>query len=495
MGSQTTQKTTIPDPSPEELKQIALGNAAMEAALQSFGYSFDTTETQAYDNPLKVESLEAQLSDYQSTLEGLDQQMKDVGRNSTQFNDLQQQKNQLKSKIRQTTSKLADEQDKVSTKIDGVLIKREDPRVQDLIDKGQTGKANKLREEIKKKEFEALGVQEDINKLFLDNTRKFLSGDLSITAQQQEELNESTARVRDPINKLLDEVGQQIGQTDEAVGSALDNVVNQINQTGLDVEEALVEAESRVQETGVSMSEALDQTIATSRDLAERNLFKQTRDLRSNLATMSTSLGRASTDPGFIRELENRTQESLQDVELNLAVQSAQGRLGIAERTGSGLENISLLRTQLTGEKGLRLEDVARTRAQLAEATGGKKEQLSQARTSLSESLLREQEQRRTALGQGLPIQQAQVGISTGQFTSGQNQLATQNLFQTGQFAQQSRGQLLQERMAQPTTTTTTGGLGTTLGGIFGGIGTAASGVGSIFGGIGALKPKQSLFG
>jgi len=210
---------------------------------------------------------------------------------------------------------------------------------------------------------------------------------------------------------------------------------------------------------------------------------------------MSTSLGRASTDPGFIRELENRTQESLQDVELNLAVQSAQGRLGIAERTGSGLENISLLRTQLTGEKGLRLEDVARTRAQLAEATGGKKEQLSQARTSLSESLLREQEQRRTALGQGLPIQQAQVGISTGQFTSGQNQLATQNLFQTGQFAQQSRGQLLQERMAQPTTTTTTGGLGTTLGGIFGGIGTAASGVGSIFGGIGALKPKQSLFG
>lgn len=530
-GSSVTQKTEIPPPTPEELENMALESALIEQMMNSQGFDVDRKAVQTFENPAKVEAL-------QETTAGLEDQLAQLQADLTsarQSNDtnaatrIQQQMGSVQAELGRSKRELSNEMDKSTTSVDVDLIKRDDPRVTSLREQGKEAEAAALEQQLEANDLKKLDDMDEVNALFLDAAKKFFSGDLSVTEQQQADLEAGTQRIRGPVLSAISAVerqvgvtegtvleqiserGEQISETYRGITDALSNVEGQIRQTGLNVDEALVEAEARVKQTGVDLNEALDQSIEASRSLAEQNLFSQTRDLRVKSSTLAANLGRSDLDPAFISQLQDDVSDATTAVELNMSAQAAQGRLAIAERTGAALENIQNLRVGRAAEEGAAFQGVAQQRAALEEQTGLRREallgqradimqaaglrreDLARSRANLEESLAMRQEAARTALAQGLPIQQVQMG---GQFQAQQQALAQQPFVNLSNIQNQVGSTLrrqLGERVAQPTTTRTTSP--SIFSGILSGIGVAGSAFGSATTGIGALRQSANIGG
>lgn len=401
MSSSQTSETKTREMNDEERQAYALEQGAIRAILDAAGYTTSTTSELQYTNPERVSSLEESIATLQQQKADLGSQLETASntviRGRTQ-SDRARIANELDGVNRQLQSQInALEEEKKNSK---TVYKTDvtDKRVQDLIDKGDTAGAEAMQNKINQEQSQIKEMQHDITVSALSSVKKFLNGDISLSADQENQIKEYANSYGAPILTAIQGLQDQIGITEQTTLSeldrgkaeglaaiektrtdafaALDNLSKQIKETGLGVEGALAEAEVRVKEGGVTLNQALDESISTSRALAENGIFKATRDMRVASAELAASLGRRSTDPRFVKDLTEKTAEVIKDTELNLANMAASGKLSIAEKTVDALNNIAGLRISLAETQGRRLEDVAQQKVNLETTTGAKREAL-----------------------------------------------------------------------------------------------------------------------
>lgn len=525
-SSSTTQKTTLPDATDEENALMAIERGMIDAILQESGYDVKTEQVFEYENPARVEMLQSTVTGIQDQIVSIQNELANLPVSSGNRGNLENQIRIKKDQLNVAMNQLATEQKKSVTKYDTVVTKAEDKRVTDLRSQGKDAEADALQAELAQTELSNLDQQDKIYAGFLDAAEKLVSGDMSITPEQEAQIQDLSNRYRDPIMSAINQIKTEIGVTEGTVldaldsergvigqmvtgiSTALDGLSNRIGQTGLDVEAALVEAEARVQATGVNLNQALDASIEASRALAEQNLFETTKDIRLKNAMLATSLGRNSTDSAFVAQLNEDLLDAVKSTELTLAVEQASGKLKITERTGAALESIANYRTDLALNQGRRLEGVEQAKVDLAQLEGQSLLGVQQRETGLREStgLRREDvaklrsgvEEQTAKYAAGLrndaaqPLTALQSGSGAMNQLNQNSQLNFQNLLSANNPLMQNIQQYQDLRKSQPTTTTTE--TGSVLSGIFSGLGVAASGAGTVMGGIGALKPAQSIF-
>lgn len=501
----------------------------IQAILDEGGYKVNTTSKSVYENPARVETLNKTVDTLQSDIASLESQIAQASTRGGTGNvqQLQLQLNQKRSQLNGAMKDLGEEQKKVQTVFESSVEKAPDPRVQQLRDQGKNSEADALESQLAQQETDFMNQSDRINKLFLDAAEKAISGDFSITPEQEMQIQDIASKFKDPILTAIDSLKAEIGATEGItlesldaergvvnqsfmnVSDALDALAGRIQQTGLETESALVEAQARVMQTGTDLNTALDASIAASRALAENNLFESTKDLRMKNAQLAVSLGRASTDPAFIAQLNQDVLDAVKSTELNLAVQQASGKLQITERTGAALESIANFRVDLALDQGKRLESVATSRAQLEAERGSALTGIQQRETDTrSQAGLRREDVARLRAGveeqagkvaTGLrlnaaqPFSQFEAGTSAVGTLTNLGQVGFNNLLTANQPIQQQIAGQQGLRMAQPTTTTTqSGGL---FQNILSGLGVAASGAGAVMGGVGSLrKPSTNYF-
>ena len=503
--STTTTKVELPEMSDEEKKNRATFDAAIQTYADSQGYAIDTIPTTKFKNQAKVDSLQSTVDTLTDEVNQLEGELK-AGAGSGQYNIIRNNLDTKKNQLNKTMSQLADEQENVTTDYDVKVTKKEDLRVQNLIDQGKTAEADALRNELKAGEMSLLDKKDKITADFYtsvesyykenpDETKKRLWADIEpYFAEIKTSIGETKAVELAGLVKEREE----IEATKTGIFDKLKELGGRIKQTGLEVGEAFTEMVATAKNNGIDLNAALDKTIATSRALAENNMFNQTRETRRLLNEKTVALGRPSTDPRFIKEMDSRLRDSMTTMELNLASQAAQGKLAITEKTGDALLNIANLRTEFAKSQGAKLENIIVSEAGIMEQSGLRKEgiaaretgagekaglrleDVARARATMEENLGARQEQQRLTMAQGLPYQQLQAGELQKQAFQGQG------LAQTGSmaFGQQQLDANL--RMAQPTTTTTQSS--SFLSGLFSAIGVGAQGAGSVLTGVGSLR-------
>jgi len=297
---------------------------------------------------------------------------------------------------------------------------------------------------------------EEFFQLAIDNYRRVLSGDMDLSPETEKYINETVGRVREPMMKALDEMDSLVKTGGSTYKKALGDWGQKIEQTGLSMMDALDEMGSTVKQTGGSISDALENSIAMNRQLGELGLKDVNKDLRKNMSERAAQLGRAPTDPAFVRELHDQMLEQRSKMETTLGAQEAQARTGLAERTGAGLEEVSRGRLGATERTGAGAEEVARAGAEYVPQQFAQRSAIAEQRGMAGVQAGELENIQRGYWGTEFPAQAARMA-------SEPIQLREQVKFEmparrigiaAGQIQpQQQMG--LQERMAQPTTTRT----------------------------------------
>lgn len=522
MGKDSTQttKTELPPPTKEELEAMAQQSALVELYFDQAGYSINKTEKTVYQNPAVVEQSTKKINDYQTRMNQIDNEIMNT-RDAQQKNALVAEKNRLTNWISQEQAKIDTETKNATTDFEYTFEKKPDPRVVELESQGKRAEAEALKAELKQQELDQVAQKDRINAAYLDAAEKLISGDFSITAEQEAQAKQYADLYKEPImkaiNTLRDEIGitadqtfaslqkeqAQILSTKSSVSSALDNLESKINQTGLDVETALLEADNRARENNVDMNTALDLSIEASRKLMENNLFETMKDVRIKNARLAAATGRASTDSNLVERLNQQAIDAVKNAELNLASMAAQGKLQVSEKTADALMGIADYRVRLRATQGEKREGVATTRAQLEQQAGeqllGVRQRETQATTDKGlklEDVARMRagvEEAGSKIASGLRLNAAQP---VTMLQAGGGAINTLNTLDTGitqswlDRANQNINQTIVNeqslRKSQPTTTVTS--TPSLFEGILSTIGTLGSGAGSIMGGIGSLR-------
>ncbi len=333
----------------------------------------------------------------------------------------------------------------------------------------------------------------DIHSQIMNLTKKLLKGDFSLSPEMQKQIDDSVGRVREPALKMIEEMEGQVGKTYKTMQDAITSYADRIKQTGLEIGDALDEVGRQVKATGASMSDALETSISYNRQLTEMGLQDINKELRKNMAEKAAQLGRAPTDPNFIKELQAETQKEMQRAYLQQGALEAEGRMGIAERTGSGLESVAQQKASLAERTGSGLEEAEANRMSWAERTALAKEDLMRERGQVNVGAAEMGEQMRWKYGTEFPLTAIQIGQGGLEWSNRFNtQIPMSNILTSWSpiTGQQTYG--FNERASQPTTTVTQTPSAADVVGGFAGIAATGAGLGMQGYGISSMNRNWS---
>lgn len=283
---------------------------------------------------------------------------------------------------------------------------------------------------------------------------------------------------RQELTKRIEDLQTQIKKTEEqeaagGLGKAIIEFKDRIRQTGMEIGDAILALENRVQQTGQDMKVALDEEISITRELNKMGIEDFTSDTRRRIAEKAAALGRSSMDPEFVAELQQEATREIQRSNLQLGAYAAEKKMGIAERTGAGLEAAARQRVALAERTGTALEGAEAQQV-------GYAEEGARMRGGLETRLAEQGANIRSNLAFGLPPQMIGTGLDVAGYNNALIQQRMQNTMAASQMPLNLYNVQARERFAQPTTTTRQSmGLGTILGGL---IGTGISGVATMYG-------------
>jgi len=286
-------------------------------------------------------------------------------------------------------------------------------------------------------------------------------------------------------------------------------------------------ATDEIERGGGAARQALEQSFAIRETLVRKGMEEFYNEQRRSSANKAASLGRSSMDPRFQQELQNKMFDRMETVSLEMAERQALQRVGLemnqsgrlesalvreagfeetqgrrfeeegmrrtaaGESAGLRQEQLGMRGAQLAESQGLRREGVAGQRVGVAERTGAGREAAARARGGLEEGLARQGVGMEQQIGMGIPASQLGIGIDVGGAQSAIRQQQLQNL-QVGQGMALTPAQIAQqERLAQPTRTTTE--QGSVLGGVLGAIGTVGGVAANVATGGAALATSSAL--
>lgn len=473
MGSSSTQKVELDE---MELPEKNLMNATIDSIpLVADSLGFDTIITvNKLEDDSKYKGFNSQLADIDSRIAELDAYSAKYP-NAMQDANIQNQKRALQEQRQNISKELGDYTTNFDEAKSFDFKKKQDPYEKRLIE--QYGEA-----EGKKKFAEHTGqvaeANAELTKASVDQALKFARGDYALNAEQKKYFEDTYAPILSSIDALYTDLDKQITNTDKTMDQALNEYMTQVKATDMDIGAALTIAADTAKETGRNMAAALSDTIKVRDKLAKMGIEDKTNELTKASAINSALIGRAPDDPEYDREVQSSVARIVKEKELQFADMEASGLMGIAERTGGKLEDISQQRVGLAERTGAGLENAYLTKYNQAGSTGAKREaNIAQA----GGSRLAAAEGRAGAemnVAMGLPPSQVATGLNVGQYNQAVAAQAAQNAGALNATVANQANTYFNRRAAEPTTTTTQSyGVGDFLGDIAG----AAGGIGSAY--------------
>lgn len=488
MGSTVKQETKIPPPTPEEtaLMEMMTG-IILPAYMDEAGFEVSKTATpweqtsQAKDYASKKAALEKQIADTQASFNaaaGSSNPVEAANARQNQGNSL----NSLYASLDKLNREEADAKGKYTPTV-SYASRKKGGEYSEAVREKYGENSPEYQAAVAKEQEENIQAAQDrdaLTKKVLEKTQKFLNGDYSITESDKAFIDEVLAPMRDTYNMAADYLVKEADQSKEGISKAIDQFRNEVEQTGLSMTDAIGVLEDRVNKTGMNMKQALQEEMDLTRQLTKMGLEDFTRDQRLAVSQQASNLGRSPSDPEFQKELQGIVNREIEKVNLETGRYAAEKRMGIEDRTGSGLEEAAKLRLGVAERTGTGREQAAQMGLGLAERTAGLREEAARMRGQGAIQSGQMGSNLRYALGIGMLPEQIQTGMGVDQY---QQQLMQQRMAQLGGAMNAPLSlydTMSKERFAQPTVTTKkSGGIGSILGGI---LGTGLSAAGSFYG-------------
>jgi len=339
------------------------------------GYDVTPTEKTEYKNPEKAAKYEANIAAWETELAGLSEAdlkpQADAGMRGGAS-----KKQKLETKIAQEKAKL--EKSGKVTFTDYQIKKKEDPRVQQAIDQfgPDSDQVKNLRGQIQQTQIDKATSMETIERDFLKNTKKFVSGDMTYTPEQEKQVDAYFGPVRDIITKTTDDLLRTAGDNYQTLRGDLDNLATAIDSTGFKVSDALRAAEIQIDKTGDTLLGVLTKVNQNSEARARFQFDLLSEEIDTKTAQQNALLGLPPGSQSEKLASLKMKQDALKSIELDLTQNQLQGELGITEKIGDEKKTISMARVALESSHGEKKEGLAQSLFNLDLSFGDKKESI-----------------------------------------------------------------------------------------------------------------------
>ena len=478
-GSKTTETTTIPPPSPEELAMMNLAtDGLMTAYLNDAGYDVTKTMGSYQDDP-EYASLQTQKSSIQEQINSLNGQLQGATSNQQQ-QQIMMQMNGLNTQMNDAVNKeinLASKPQSIQYKVN----KKPEVAAQEALFNQKTT---------------AIQMQS------FDIAEKFLKGDMSFTSGQQEFMDSVLGPMKqaglDAVKYLKDaagitkesmeaaisgvetqvkatgaageadigkigeevkatgaageadlgKVGAQVKDTGAKMLEALAKYKDQIKQTGLSMGDAILDFSENVKKTGADMGAAIEESLSSSKALMEMGITDFNLEVKKQMSAQAASLGRSVTDPEFINEMQQQVNKNICQASLQFGALSAQQKAEVALQTGLGMQEASKLKLAAAQQTGAGLEAAEQMGMGIAQQTGQGLENVAMQKFGLGQQTgqgLQNIAQMKFGLGQetGLGLQNiAQMKLGLAEKMGGMGEQAALMAGQYGMGAAQAGADL-----------------------------------------------------
>lgn len=436
MGKTTTQKTEIPPMTEQERQFMDLLNGALiPSYLDSVGYSVSTDQI-PFDQTDEGKNLYSAWQTAKQEYDQLSQTMSFAGGGDPHGLAF------ARKKMDEAQTAYDEAQTNYTPAYSYNVTEKDSPYLEAI--KEKYGEGSTEYKEAKDKELDTTISQQsqlaEIQSKIIDQTMKFMNGDYEISDKQKEYIKESFAPIREAVDQMTSD---DLEETQKK----WDNFRDAVKDTSLSIGAALDVVAEEIKTTGANMKDALDKTIETNKALMKMGIEDHTGQVTKRTNEIATRLGRSPSDPEFQNEIKTNVAREVERGTLQLADMQARGELSIAERTGSGLENVAQQRVGLERETGGKMESAA-----LGE--GGERQNIitraGQMRTGLAEN----EQNMKWQIGAGMVPTQISTGMGTTEFDQALINQRIQNAGAAVGGVTGAYGTMAGERYRQPTTTT-----------------------------------------
>jgi len=493
MGGESSQTTTVEtgELSARGREYDSLLQGMIFAQLDESGYMYEGKEVTEYDDPSKAKQVQSQIKVTESQYANLEQEIQANPYRGLGTDPRVAQLNRLRSQKLQQESELAGLGQTTYVKYD--IAKKPDPRVQDAINKYGEGspEVKMVEDQIFQETVTEAETYADVGAKFLDNLKKYVSGDYSYTEEQAQQIEKYIAPVRDTILTNVDALMKEYGDNEVKLTQGFNEVMKEIDKTGFAVLDALEAAAIQVDKSKTNLLSVL-QDVNKSTEAKfkfEQDLLFEKIDKQA--AQQAALLG---LPPGSMAENLQKAkakQDVFTQLQLELAEREQTGRLNIESQAEADKKNISLSRVALAASQGEKKEGVAKGILGITETYAGKREDLLGAKGNALLALEQQKQEELKNLAYGnIPNI---LSIATGAKTAAQQEKATDQTFNIASMAPVgTQAALEQQRTFAETTTNTTTSSSPGFLDVFSGlVGTGAAATGAVMTGYGNATGKN----
>ena len=486
-SSSSTSETSIPDPTPEEQGLMnMMTDGLMTSYLDEAGYDVQKTETtwEASDTYSDIQTRRTNIQQQIDTLSSTRRTTLDPTGTATS--------NQLTSLNRQLNGLTAEENSKreeFKPEITYETRRKSDLAVENLRDPNlpEDQQSQEYKDAKAAYEGEAATREEQgqkITGLAMDQAEKFLKGDYTLNADQEKWVTDTLGPIKEAGLNAIKYLKDEATASEKGIMGSIDAFAEEVKKTGMKMEDAIVELEDRTRTTGANMKVALEDSLAQSRAMTEMGINDFSLNTRKAISAKAASLGRSPTDPAFVAEMTEQVTKEIQRTGLAYGQMSAEGRMGIEERTGAGLESASKLRGQVAERTGAGLESAAQMRIGTQERTAGVMEEASRMKGTQEVGLAEAGANLRKDIGMGQVPGTVGFGLDVNRYNQAISQVQMQNAGAAMNAVAMPVSWYQSDRQAQPSvTTTSTPSIASSIGGLIRtGASLAATGAGGGFG-------------
>jgi hypothetical protein len=256
------------------------------------------------------------------------------------------------------------------------ITKKEDPRVQDAIDKygADSPEVVKVKQQIKQQEVDKAFNLANVEANYIDSLQKFTAGDYSYTPEQAEQIGKFIDPIKGVIAKTTDDLINQYGDNNEMLQAELGKLTMEIDKTGFAVGDALKAASAQYTQSGDNLMGILEKVNESAYNKAKFEFDLLSEEADTKAAHQGALLG---LPPGSMSEklaAQKMKTDALKFIELDLAQKTATGALNIQGQVESGKQSISLAKVELANSQGAKKEGVAKMGFGLSEMLASKTE-------------------------------------------------------------------------------------------------------------------------
>lgn len=493
-SSQTTTVETAPL-SARGMEYDSLMKGMILAQLDESGYEYVGNEVTEYMDPGKATRLQGEIASLQGQYDELKAKIDSqqatgkplglggVGAVAGLTVD-QKQLQYLQNQINKKNEELSGMEQTTYTKYD--IKKKPDPRVQDAINKYGEGspQVKAMEDQIFQEEVQKAEGMAGVEKEYLTNLKKYVSGDMSYTPEQEAMVDKYVGPIKDIIIKNVDDLMEKYGDNEFQLKTEFGHIRDEIDKTGFDVMSALLAADIQTDKHKIDLLTVLqdvNKSTAAKFKFEQDLLFKQ---IDEQAAQQEAFLGLPPGSQAFALQRAKAKQDVLTQMQLSLAEQEMKGKMGIEQQAQGEKRQITLSRIALEASQGEKYEKLAEGIMGVTAEYGAKEEALLNAKgNALLELEQKKQDELKNLAYGNIPnILQIASGAKSFEQQFAGNQQA-QNIAGMIPTAQQLGVE--QQRQFAETTTTTETKKNPGFMDIFSDIvGTAAAGAAAVYGGV-----------